>query len=184
MMKNRQLSALLFILTLITVGCSSIETRHDFDPEANFGGYQSFSWVATNPLMASSPNTSPLAGQRIQRAVLQNMTAKGYRFVDDLESADFVVGFTVGTRDQVRITNTLQPIGMTGFYGRGMMYQNDIDVREYTEGQLAIDIYDIALKRPVWHGVATKDLSVGDMQNPEQTVNEAVKAILDDFPPQ
>lgn len=183
-MKTWHVRSALVLLVSIMAGCASIETRHDVDPEADFSGYESFSWVADDPLMAATPNTSPLAGKRIERAVTQSLVAKGYRFVDDPESADFAVGFTIGTRDQVRITSSLEPIGIVGPYRWGTVYQRDVDVREYTEGQLAIDIFDLGLKRPVWHGRAIKSLSAGDVKNPEKTINAAVQAILADFPPQ
>lgn len=183
-MESRRFCAALVLPALIVGGCASIETRHDFDPQAEFSAYQSFSWVADNPLMVATPGTSPLVGQRIERAVTRSLVAKGYRFVDDLELADFAVGFTVGTRDKVRITSTLEPVGIVGPGQWNTVYQRNVDVQEYTEGQLAIDIFDLGLKRAVWHGRAIKNLSAGDMKNREQTINAAVQAVLADFPPQ
>ena len=64
----------------------------------------------------------------------------------------------------------------------GPYYQN-IDVREFTQGRLAIDIFDVKQKQPVWHGHATKSISSSDQKNAEALINKAVAAILKDFPP-
>ena len=56
-------------------------------------------------------------------------------------------------------------------------------MREYTEGMLAVDVFDVEERRPVWHGVATKRISESDRDEIEATVKAAVDAILAGFPP-
>ena len=48
---------------------------------------------------------------------------------------------------------------------------------------LAIDIFDTADRRPVWHGVATKRISDADRKDAAATIRAAVDAILVGFPP-
>jgi len=175
--------AIVLCVVLLVTGCESIQTHSDYDPAADFSGYRSFSWVADNPLMGSTAGGNPLTRERVQQAIVQTLTAKGYQFVADRNNADFVVGFTVGARDKVRVDTTTQPMGFRGPYGRwGMAYYQEVDVREYSEGRLAIDVFDVELKRPVWHGYGTKSLTGGDEKEPEKLINSAVAAILADFP--
>jgi hypothetical protein len=57
-------------------------------------------------------------------------------------------------------------------------------VRQYQKGMLAVDIFDVADRRPMWHGVATKSISDSDRKEMDVTINAAVTAVLAGFPPQ
>lgn len=72
------------------------------------------------------------------------------------------------------------PRGWGGaYYGMGM----ETNVRQYQKGMLALDVFDVAQHRPVWHGVATKSITESDRKKMDQTVQAAVDAILEGFPP-
>ncbi len=58
-----------------------------------------------------------------------------------------------------------------------------MDVQQYTEGRLSIDIYDVAEHKPVWHGAATKRITDSMRENPNETITEIVTEILAGFPP-
>jgi hypothetical protein len=75
------------------------------------------------------------------------------------------------------------PAGFRRPYRWGGAYYQDIDVRQYTEGRLAIDVFDGKLKRPVWHGFATKTISSADQADPQKAIDAAVAAIVAEFPP-
>ena len=166
--------------------CETINTRSDYDHSVDFSGYDSFAWISDKPMVVASPEVSPLAQSRIQNAIRRTLESKGMRFVEDATDADFVVGFTVGTRQQVRVDTTPiypYPAGYRGPYRWGYPYYQDVDVREYTQGRLAIDVFDAAEKQPVWHGFATKNITGADQADPEPLITKAVEAILKDFPP-
>jgi hypothetical protein len=57
-------------------------------------------------------------------------------------------------------------------------------VRQYDKGMLAMDVFDVKERRPVWHGVATKSISEQDIHDIDGTIQAAVDAILEGFPPQ
>ena len=183
---DQQLKHLLgaVLLCAFATGCESISTKTDHDSTFNFSGYHTFSWISTSPLVSKAPETSPLAEGRIENAVKSDLTQKGFVFVDDPAKADFVIAFTIGSRQQVRVTSNPYSAGYGyGPYMWGRPYYQDIDVREFTEGRLAIDIFDVKLKQPVWHGHATKSITSSDQKNAEALINKAVTAILKTFPP-
>ena len=168
----------------LTAGCESISTKSDYDKAFNFGGYHTFSWISKSPLVSKAPEVSPLAEGRIENAVMSVLSQKGFRFVDNPANADFVLAFTVGARQEVRVTSNPYAAGYgAGPYMWGGPYYQNIDVREFTQGRLAIDIFDVKQKQPVWHGHATKSISSSDQKNAEALINKAVAAILKDFPP-
>ena len=54
---------------------------------------------------------------------------------------------------------------------------------QYTEGQLALDIFGVAEARPVWHGTIGRQLTRAEREAPDELVREALEAILAEFPP-
>lgn len=48
---------------------------------------------------------------------------------------------------------------------------------------LAIDVFDVAERQPVWHGVASKMINESDREDAAGTIKAAVDAILEGFPP-
>jgi hypothetical protein len=60
---------------------------------------------------------------------------------------------------------------------------NDIDVRQYREGTLAIDVFDVHTRRPVWHGWAQKELTRKDVEQSSASIHDAVESVLVKFPP-
>src|SRR5262245_14492904 len=88
---------------MVLVGCETVSSSHDFNPAVNFDQYRTFAWISPHPLVDPAPSASPLLESRVEQTARDLLTAKGYRFVEDPEKADFVVGFGFGATDKVRI---------------------------------------------------------------------------------
>ncbi len=144
---------------------TTLRPTTDFDDSVDFSSYQTFSWIDTHPLVsATQRQLSPLIEQRLMNDTREELTRSGLRFVDDPLDADLVVAFTIGSREGVRITS-------------------NVVARQYTEGQLAIDLFDVAEARPVWHGTVSRQITRRDRAEPDATIQAAVAAILAKFPP-
>ena len=179
--------ALLGLIGLLA-GCQTVETHHDSDPNAPFDTYKTFAWVTEEPMIqpgmgAASPGArppDPLLDPIIRQSVERNLEAKGYEQVRDPKAADLVVSFSIGARDKIQVDS--YPVSAGYRYGVYGAYQTD--VRQYTEGVLALDFFDGKTKRAVWHGFGTKRLSQSP-PSPEQrraNVDQATDAILAEFP--
>lgn len=156
----------------------------DFSKDANFAGYKTFAFISDKPLlMAQTAPVSPLFEGRAMNAAQDALTNKGFEFVDNRENADFVVSFTMGARDKIRVTNYPSTYRGPTAWQWGAPYHSEVDVRNYTEGTLAIDIFDVKDRSPVWHGWAVRTISAADRRNPTPIINDVVAAILADFPP-
>ncbi|MGI9327503.1 MAG: DUF4136 domain-containing protein [Pseudomonadales bacterium] len=176
------LTAACLLCTALLIGCASpIKAQSDFDPNANFGAYRAYSWISEHPLKLGAPNASPLFESRAMRAISRELDAKGYRFEPDPNNADFVVSFFLGARDKTRVTS--YPSAYRGSWGWGAPYHQNVDVRNYTEGTLSIDLFDVRSHQPVWHGWAVKTISGSDQANPTPVINEIIATILAKFPP-
>lgn len=182
--------AALAALTALLVACGSTPPVIDYDKSANFSGYKTYAFISDSPMMRApdSPPGSPLLEGRLIRLTDDALQAKGFRKLDNPEQADFAVGFTVGARDKIKVNSYPEPYRpyYGGWGGWGAPYYgggNNVDVQQYTEGSLAIDIYDVADHKPVWHGVAKKRITDKMRQNPDESLGVIVDEILAGFPP-
>jgi Domain of unknown function (DUF4136) len=182
-----------FALTLaatITVigGCATVQVGSDYDRSASFATYHSFTLMKREH-HGTNPATNPLVVQRAEDAIKAELTRKGYQLTTDPAAADFTVDFTMGSQERTDINSYPDPyVGMGWGWGRrgwwgGSYWGDNLDVRQYREGTLSIDIFDAHTHRPVWHGWAKKELTRGDIEHSEEPIRKAVESVLAKFPP-
>jgi len=171
-------------LGLILTACATMRVGSDFDHTANLSGYHAFTWMPREHY----GTRNPLVVQRTRDAIQAELTSRGYVYVPDDAAADFVVDFTIGAHDRTDIRS--YPAGYTGPWYPGPLgwwgypyWGDQVDVRQYREGTLSIDVFDAHTHKPVWHGWAKKELSQSDMDRSEEPIRAAVDAVLEHFPP-
>ncbi|MEX0707375.1 MAG: DUF4136 domain-containing protein [Woeseia sp.] len=179
-------TALVLLIVAALTACSSIRTGSHLDETNNFSAYSTFSWIADDPYIRSDTDLviSPLTQAKIQGAIRDQLEFKGYRYTGDRDEADFVVSYTVGSRETIRTTS--YPVAYHGTWGwhvRGSDYYiREYEEHSYTEGTLAVDVFDGASKKPVWHGWAEKTITMSDRRNPDAVINDSVIKLLESFP--
>lgn len=193
-------SAGLLVMAFVSLGlaacASTFEATYDSDPQQDFSVYKTWAWISENPMIVGSTSgrpANPLLQPKIMSAIETELSLKGYTRVDDPDTADFAVSFTVGSRDEIRVDSyptAYAGYGMAGYprwggpyYGYGMGVSTNTQVRQTTKGQLALDIFDVASRQPVFHAVATKTISDSDRKDMDATVQAAVDAVVATFPP-
>lgn len=164
--------------------CASLRVGSDFDRNAAFSGYHAFAWMPREHY----GTRNPLVVERARDAIRAELTNKGFTYAGNAATADFVVDFTIGARERVDIASYPAPYaGPWNWRYRGWWgypyWGNTIDVREYREGTLSIDVFDARNHKAVWHGWAKKELSQADIDRSETPIREAVAGVLDKFPP-
>jgi hypothetical protein len=189
---NKILLVLVSTIAIAIAGCSSTPPVIDYDRSVNFSGYKTYAFISDHPMIRAegSPPGSPLLEGRLMRLTEDNLNAKGFVLIADPEAADFAVGFTVGARDKIKVNSYPEPYrpyyggwGWGGaYYGAGYGGSN-VDVQQYVEGTLALDIYDVSEHKPAWHGVATKRITDSMRRKPDESLKEFVDEILAGFPP-
>ena len=184
--RSLMIATALFLGAVLT-GCATIKTGAHQDESASFRTYQTFAWIADNPLIlgdGEATAVSPLSQKKITGAIESELRAKGFRYSTDRDQADFVLSYTVGTREKLEARS--YPSGYRGSWGWHMYglyyYTTEVDHRTYTEGTLGIDIFDGNSKQPVWHGWASKTILASDRENPSPAIREAVAGIFTHFP--
>lgn len=166
--------------TLLAAGCATTpDIKTDFDPAADFSRYRSYTWIYSQV----PQGMNPLTFQRVKASIDRSLQSRSFT---ESANGDFAIAFTLGARDRVEVTD-FGPYG--AFYpGWGVGYRfgwapvyHDVDVRNVTDGTLAVDIYDAGTKHPVWHGTATQE--IGSTQVKQEELDAAVDALLAKFPP-
>jgi hypothetical protein len=185
-MKNHlQICFFAAVLSLLAASCAVLQADSDYYREADFSTLHRYAWMADSPLVQSQSarvDISPLTIRRIREAIERDLAAKGFELVAAREDADFGLSFTVGARDMITLDD--YPAFYRGAWAwGGTYYWPNVDIAMYTEGMLAIDVFDNATREPVWHGWARKAIVGADIKDPDATINAAVTAILADFPP-
>lgn len=192
---------------LMLSGCASTKFTSDFDQAHDFGTYKTFAWAGESPMtVLGTTRVPPMLEPRIARELRAELEAKGYTYVETLEQADFGVSFTVGSRSSTEVIKSPETfwVNQTNWrWGRAYYpaYRRPVavtatpvtvtstEVRAYTEGTLAIDIYDVKSKAPVWHGAGTKTVSTSEVAGRRGSIDsgkirEGVAKVLKDFPPE
>ena len=152
-------------LALLIGGCSSIapvKVNYDQNIEVNTSEYKTFAWLTKNKIMSMPEALNPVMKVRVDRAIEGALIKRGYQLIDDKEKSDFTVSYSLGSRDKIDISSypamyqsPMRRGFRGGFYG-GMA--TETHVRQYKEGSLAIDIFDVKSHEPVWHGWATQKI--------------------------
>ncbi|MFD2167038.1 DUF4136 domain-containing protein [Thalassotalea euphylliae] len=189
-MNKSRLFSIVALFSII-VGCASTSApKVDFDKneQVNTSQYKTFAWLKETKILAAPADMNPVMKIRIDDAIEAAFTAKGYQLVDAPEKADFAISYTVGSRDKIKVDSfpTAYRTGFGwghGYYGPhyGVAYGTETRVRSYTEGKLAVDVFDVASKQPAWHGVAVKRVRESDKEDPKATIKLIVDSVVSQF---
>lgn len=178
-------AGLMACIALIMIACATtdIRTHTDIAPGADLSAYKTFSWISERPQVKTGSENyiNPIMAERLQSAIKNKFLAMGYTQVAINESPDFTLSYTVGSRDKLDVYS--YPV----YYRRDpwrwpYYYHDDVVVHQYTEGTLAIDVFDYTSGKPVWHGVAQRRITEARLDNPGPVIQETVDAILLKFP--
>jgi Domain of unknown function (DUF4136) len=121
--------------------------------------------------------------QRAHDAIQSALTTKGYALVSDPAVADFVVDFTIGSRERTDVRSCPTPYGGPWMRGGGYWWGAPYWGVKSMCVSIAREIFDARTHRPVWHGWARKDLTRSDIEHSAGSIRQAVDSILAGFPP-
>lgn len=181
------------LVVLLSACASSYKPDIDYNPEYNFSGIQSFVVLDAMEPMNEVDNQqfnvhlSDLDNDRIIRAINVNLENKGLSS-QPVENADIQVRYQVVTKDKTRIRSyntSFYSCWSCGPYYGGYNYGgpvNDIDVKQYVEGTLIIDMIDPKLKKSVWRSQVSEAVKENiPVEEKQARIQELVDAMLASF---
>ena len=176
----------LFSIVLLLTACANITVTSDYDRTANFSGYKTFAFYQ---LTDKSGSLSDLNKDRILKAIKANLMRKG--FTETNNNPDLMVNATTIFEDKKRVIANTDYYNVGGYYRPyawgpyslgGVNGVTTVNVYDYIDGSLIIDILDTARKQLIWQGTGNKEIDKPS-SNPDATINEAVTKIMESFPP-
>lgn len=157
---------------LIFVSCSSITVNQDYNTEFDFTKWKSFGFI---PIPADA-GIDQINATRLGDAIKKQLTAKGYKLE---EPADFGVALHFGQQTVTDVQSYGYGYGWGGYYGAG-----GVDVTQYQQGTLIIDLIDMKDNQLEWRGTGQGALEDNpSVEDRMANIDTAVAQILAQFPP-
>ena len=177
---------LMLILISVIASCSHTNTKVNFDvnPNVDIKEAKTFAWLKESKAIHLSVGFNPIIKARIEEAIESEMLIKGYKIISDPRLADLALTYSIGSREKINIES--YPSYYQAGFGWGHRYYGgymatETHVRKYTQGELAIDVYDVKTKQPAWHGWATRKITNNDKENVDSLIQTIVSQTLASF---
>lgn len=175
-------SFLFIFLAVAVAACSSIQTSYDYDKTVDFTKYKTYAYTPE----ATNFGPYQLTGDRIVAAIDREMAERGFTKSDN---PDVLIDIRAKLEEKQDATATTTGTGMYGYgapyrYGYGGGFTTtQINVNEYTEGTLIINMVDKESDKLVWQGRGTKTLNeTASPEKKETNINTGVSMIFDKYP--
>src|SRR5712675_2248428 len=160
----------------VFVAASFAQVKTDYDHNANFGQYKTYSW-------AKVQTKDPLMVGRIKDAVNAALAAKGWTQVDS--GGDVSVVAMEITKNQQTLNTFYDGFG-GGWgwrrFGGGGFGEATTTTETYKVGTLVVDLFDTKTKELVWRGNASDTLSNNSDKN-IKNMDKDVEKMFKQFPP-
>jgi hypothetical protein len=175
--RSRIMLTALGFAVLLSACESTPRTRSDYDPAADFSAYKTFGFAADQPGNTGERYTS-LIMQHLRATSRVEMEKRGYVYTDD--NPDLLLDFQLLTQEKVRVDSWGGSPYWRGRYGAWGGY--DVDVRQYTEGTLLVDLVDARRKQVVWQGVAQGTVTEAKLKKIDERAPVVMAAIFSEYP--
>lgn len=169
------------LLLALSATVSAQEIKYNYVAGTDFSKYKTYKWVRVPN--AQYPN-SILDGQ-IMQAIDTQLAAKGLTKTEDNPDLYVVYQVAVNQEKQWNTYSTGGDMwGWGGWRGWGGMSTSTTTTSTINVGTLNCDIYDVATKKQIWRGEASKTLGSGkDPQKVQKNLNKAMAKLFKKYPP-
>jgi hypothetical protein len=171
-MKVQAMAVTAAMLFALTTASSAAQVKTDYDHDANFAQYRTYSWEKVQ-------TRDPLLVDRIKDAVSGALTAKGWT---EVKTGGDVSIVAIETTQNQQTLNTFYD-GFGGGWRWGGFGDATTTTETYKVGTLVLDLFDTRAKNLVWRGSSSDTLS----NNPEKNtknLDKEVKKMFEHFPPE
>ena len=183
-MKAGSIFRMSLVTALLLAWCvvaSAQEIRFNYVQGTDFSRYKTYKWVKIPNVQY--PNQ--ILDEQIMRAIDAQLALKGLTKTD--ENPELYVTYQVAV-NQEKQWNSYSTggdyWGWGGWGGWGGMSSSTTTSKTINIGTLSCDIYDVATKKQIWRGDATKTLGSGkDPKKVEKNLNKAMAKLLKKYPP-
>jgi hypothetical protein len=173
---QKVLLTLIGMMSLFAGNSAAQQVKTDYDREANFGQYKTYSWEHVN-------TRDPLFVDRIKDAVNAALAAKGLTQVES--GGDVSIVAVEITRNQQTLNTFYDGLG-GGWgwrrFGGGGFGEATTTTETYKVGTLVVDLFDTKSKKLLWRGTSSDTLSNNSDKN-IKNLDKGVEKMFKQFPP-
>lgn len=172
-------------LSLLSVCGFAQDVRYNFDKGTDFTQYRTFKWVQIKDV----PQLNQLVDQQLKSAIETGLAAKGLTKATG-EDANLWIAYQFTLAQEKEFSSYSSDFGYgpgwgRGWYGGGMggtMTTGETSTIHI--GEIALDMYDPAMKQIVWRGTATKTIDAkAKPEKRQKNLAKGVAKLLKNFPP-
>ncbi len=170
------------MMLLLATGVFAQKVRYNFLPGTDFSRFKTYKWVRVEK--GSYPND--ILDEQIRRSIDAELAQKGLT-KQDSGIPDLAVVYQVAINKETEWSSFSTGgdyWGWGGWGGWGGMSSTYGSTSTIHIGTLNLDMYDIATKRQIWRGEATKTLDPPkDPAKLQSRIDKAMKKMLKNYPP-
>lgn len=176
------LSQLMLIALLIFSSACSVSPKihSNISPVVDFSQYKTFGYFKH---LDTDKRYESLLSQFLKQATTAEMTRRGFTYSD--KNPDLLINFHTNIVNKLKIHQSSVSMGYYDYrydfyYGVWPGYQLDVD--DYQQGTLNIDIVDRKQNKMIWEGIAIGRLTQDKLDHLQQTIQSTVSEIFTRFP--
>ena len=176
------LAGLLFVLLWAMATNAKMAT--DFNPNFDFSKYKTFAYIGGVESLVRMQLNPELLNNRIHRAVVRELTAKGLREVQPEENPDLMVRYWVEAESNAQVTGTVHWGIYGSYYGNywSVMYTT-MSTPVTHKGTLGIELIDAKARDLAWRLFVSEKIIHNDPNKIWKTADSNIIKAFKSYPP-
>ena len=183
---NRRKFFLLFawLVLLLSALPAAAKLAVDFNPNLDFSQYKTFAYIGGVESLVRMQLNPEMLNNRIHRAVVRELTAKGLREVQPEENPDLVVRYWVEAESDAHLTATAH-WGMYGsyYYGYWTVMYTTMSTPVTHKGLLGIELIDAKARDLAWRLFVSEKIIHNDPDKIWKTAEKNIIKAFKNYPP-
>lgn len=181
----------IFTFIFILSSCSSLDVYYDLDQSTDFNQFKTFSfypWDYENGFQMNDYDK-----ETILLSIQSELEEKGYTYMK--EGGELAVSIFVTAKGKTSYEAYTDHYGGWAGYGGGWGYSSfgygygygpgysstTVTQRNYVEGSLIIDVFDVADKKLIWQGIGSREAEY-NLDKRDKILPQNVAQILAKYP--
>ena len=176
------ITVLLFVLLCTTAANAKMAV--DFNPNLDFSRYKTFAYLGGVESLVRLQLNPELLNNRMHRAVVRELTAKGLREVLPEENPDLVVRYWVEAEANAQVTGTAH-WGVWGsyYYGYWTVMYTTMSTPVTHKGLLGIELIDARARDLAWRLFVSEKIIHNDPDKIWKTADKNILKAFKSYPP-
>jgi hypothetical protein len=173
---------LLFVLLWALATDAKMAT--DFNPNLDFSKYKTFAYTGGVESLVRMQLNPELLNNRMHRAVVRELTAKGLREVEPDENPDLVVRYWVEAESNAQVTGSAH-WGVWGsyYYGYWTVMYTTMSTPVTHQGLLGIELIDTKARDLAWRLFVSEKIIHNDPDKIWKTADKNIIKAFKSYPP-